>query len=109
MNNVSQNAFAPEGAKTVTLSVTASSGNVQVRTNANARERHVRIYNPSTTVTVFVRFGADNTVAATTTTDMPIAPGRTEILSAAGDWVAAIGSAAGPTTVYFTPGEGGLS
>jgi len=106
---VDQAAFAPEQKGTKNLSVTASSGNVQWRTNTNARAHHCQIYNPSATVIVFVEFGSDNTVAASTTASIPVAPGRTVILSGAGDWVAAIGSAAGPTTVYFTPGYGGLS
>lgn len=107
MNNVSLDGFRPGVAATVNLSVTASTGNVQVQTGN--RYRHVRIWNPSATVIVFVEFGDTNAVTASTTTSMPVAPGQTIIVSCPYQWIAAIGSAAGPTVTYFTPGEGGLS
>lgn len=102
-NTVNVPAFEPVPGGTVTLSVTASSGNKQW--NAGNLSRHCRIYNPSTTVTVFVEFG-DSAVAATTTTSAPVGPGQTQVFASGQPYVAAIGSAAGPTTVYFTPGEG---
>lgn len=107
---VNQPAFAPDMGATVNHSVTASSTTaLQVRTNANAREPHVRVYNSSSTVIVFIRFGDSAVTAASATADMPVAPGQTVIVACAGDYVRAIGSAAGPTTVYYTPGWGGLS
>src|SRR5690242_728936 len=104
MNNVNQPAFTPDPAATVNLGVTASTGRVLVRTTTKL-PRHCRIYNSSATVIVFVESGG-STVTASTSTSMPIPPGEVEVISLLGDYVAAIGSAAGPTTVYFTPGEG---
>jgi hypothetical protein len=101
--NVNQPAFRPVPGGTVNLSVTDSSANLEVQ--AANTNRHVRIYN-SGTVTVFVCPGADNTVEASTTADMPVAPGTIEIISCPHPYIAAIGASAGPTTVYFTPGEG---
>ena len=101
--NVNQPAFRPEPAKTVNISANAASQNVQIQAADNSR--HIRVFN-SGTITVFIRFGADNTVTATTTTDIPIAPGTVEILSGPHPWVAAIGISAGPSIIYFTPGEG---
>lgn len=108
MHNINQPAFAPEGGLTKNLSVTGSTGNVQWRTGSasSGASAHCRVYNSSATVIVFIKFGSSNTVTASTTADVPIPPGQVEIFSADGDWVAAIGSAAGPTTVYFTPGHG---
>lgn len=100
--NVSQPAFRPEAGKTVNLAASGSSANVQIQTADNTR--HIRVFN-SGTVTVFIRFGADNTVAASLTTDIPIAAGTVEVLSAPHPWVAGI-TAGTAATVYFTPGEG---
>ena len=101
MNNFNVPAFTVCGA-TVNLAATGSSSNVQVRTAPTSR--HIRIWN-SGTVAVFVEFGADNTVAATTAASMPIAPGNTEVLSCAYEYVAAI-TGSGTATIYITPGEG---
>lgn len=97
-------AFRPDPKSTVILAVTAASQALQVRTNNNSR--HLRVYNPSATVIVFVEFSNNSGIVATTTTGMPVPPGGVEIFSGVDQYIAAIGSAAGPTNVYFTPGEG---
>lgn len=101
--NINQPAFSPEAGKTVNISASNVSANVQVRTNANAHERHCRVFN-SGSVTVFIATGPTG-LTASATTDMPLAAGATEIIAMAGDFAAAITSS-GTSTVYFTPGEG---
>lgn len=101
-NRVDQPAFRA-GGSTVNLSVTGSTGNVQVQ-SANLSP-HVRIFN-SGSVVAFVKAGADNTVTASATADMPIAPGTVEIIACPHPYIAAIGASAGPAVLYFTPGEG---
>jgi hypothetical protein len=94
--------FRPADGSTVSINVAATTANVQV--SASTGVQQVRIMNNGT-ATVWIRFGTDNTVAATTS-HMPVGPGTTEVLSHQGPlWVAAI--AAGATgLIYFTPGEG---
>jgi len=64
----------------------------------------IRVANTSTTVHVAVRAGA-GAQTAVLTTDVVIPPMRSVILAANAQFtgVAAIGSAAGPTTVNFAP------
>jgi hypothetical protein len=94
--------FRPAANQTVSINVGSSSANVQVTASSGLQQ--VRIMNNGT-ATVWIRFGTDNTVTATTS-NMPVGPGTTEVLSHQGPlWVAAI--AAGATgLIYFTPGEG---
>lgn len=94
--------FSPAGNQTVSINVSASSQNVQV--TASSGMQQVRLMNNGT-ATVWIRFGTDNTVTATTS-NLPIAAGAAEVLSHQGPlYVAAI--AAGATGfIYFTPGEG---
>ena len=102
--NVNQPAFAPDQAATVNLVATNASARVQVRTNTNARSHHFRIFN-SSTVTVFIETG-DVSIVASASTGYPVAAGTVEVITAHGDYAAAITSAAGSNTIYFTPGEG---
>jgi hypothetical protein len=94
--------FCPAVAQTVSINVGASSANVQVTTGTGLTQ--VRVMNNGT-ATTWLRFGTDNTVAATTS-NLPVGPGTIEVFSVpAPVWVAAI--AAGSTgLIYFTPGEG---
>jgi len=97
------NPFAPAAGQTVNIDVASSSANVQVTSGTGIT--NIRVMNNGT-ATAWIKFGADNTVAATTATGVPIGPGVTEVLSAQSPvWVAAI--AAGSTgKIYFTPGSG---
>jgi hypothetical protein len=69
----------------------------------------IRVYNASTSA-IFIRKGTDATVTAALT-DMPIAPGATEVLTLANNpsspitHIAAI-SASGTNTLYITTGSG---
>lgn len=103
MNNVNQPAFAAAGkALTVNLGVTNASQRIQVQTGNISR--HVRIYNSSAN-DVFIEIG-DVGITAALATGMPIKAGTTQILALGELYIAAIASVAGPSTVYFTPGEG---
>ncbi len=101
--------FRPTPASTVNLSVTSSSSRVQVLTATSLADVSgssvVRLYNAGSVV-VFVAFG-DSTVTATTTANMPIAPGSVEAfrVNPAQTHVAGI-TAAGTATLYATPGAG---
>jgi hypothetical protein len=98
------NPFKPT-ANTVSISVGAASANVQIDASVSVW-RQIRIMNNGS-ATAWIRFGTDNTVAATTAADIPIGPGTCEVMTvhATPIWVAAI--AAGATgSIYFTPGAG---
>jgi hypothetical protein len=110
MSNVNQPAFRAEG-PTVFQNVTATSVAVQVLVTPN---RHVRVYNAGTNV-VYIRAGGSGVVAAipvagTPAWGIPLAPGEVEVIRIAdGDsqgHIAAIAAVAGPTPVFYTPGEG---
>ena len=92
-------AFQPLEQGTVSLAATTSSGNVAV----NVRGQ-VRVYN-SGTVPVFINLATGNSITASTTADVPIAPGTVEVLTGVGDHIAGI-TASGSATIYFTPGAG---
>ena len=88
---------------TVTVSATASSvgGSIDcAAVSANA----VYVVNTSTTLNVAVRIGA-GAQTAVLTTDIRLAPMQSVLIGANPQVtnVAAIGSAAGPTAVAFTP------
>lgn len=98
--------FSPHVGKTVLINVSSSSQAVKVSDNPGPRQ--VRIMNDGT-ATIWVAFGNSSAVSSSTTANLPIAAGATEVLTAAiGDgplYAAAI--AAGATgKVYFTPGSG---
>lgn len=97
------NPFFPRKGQTKTLAVTTTTARVQVLDNASSTSTYnVRIYNAGT-VAAFINWG-DGTVTAATT-DMPIAPGATEVLSLQGSNIAAI-TASGTATLYITEGSG---
>ena len=95
--------FRPAGGQTVNVNVAATSGNVQVTSGSGLVQ--IRVHNDGS-ATAWIKHGIDNTVAATTTADIPVGPGARDILTLQGPvWMAAI--AAGTTgKIYFTPGEG---
>jgi hypothetical protein len=103
-NTVNQPAFANNPLGTVNIAANASSQNVQIVSDKRLCN-HVRVYNSGASP-VFIEFGGSNSVAATTTTSMPIGAGDTRVFRLGGIWVAAIAGSAGPFTIYFTPGEG---
>lgn len=102
--NVSQQPFTPSAKGTVSISVTASSNNVQYQATEDANSC-VRLYNSSSTVIIFVEIDS-SPVVATTTNSMPIPPGGVAIIGGPYQYIAAIGSAAGPSVLYITPGNG---
>ena len=100
--------FTPRIDQTKSITVGAASANVQITEPGS----QLRVVNDGS-ATVWINWGGDNTVTADLTTDIPIRPGETEVLSVpyvpvpspGALWVAAI--AAGATgVIYFTPGEG---
>jgi len=97
-----QQAFRWDGAATVTLAATATTGRVQIQTTAGSTQA-VRIYNTSSG-TVFVACG-DVTVVATVAAGLPVAPGSVEILGCNQTHIAGITSI-GTATLYLTAGTG---
>jgi hypothetical protein len=102
--NRNQPAFRPNPKSTVILAATAASQNIQVQTGNNCS--HLRVYNPSATLMMFIEFGDSNAITSSVTTGTPVPPGAVEIFSCPYQFVAVIGSGAGPTNVYLTPGHG---
>ena len=96
--------FKPTG-DTVNIAVASSSANVQIEPDSTIW-RKIRVMNNGT-ATVWIRFGADSSVAASASKDIPIGSGGTEVFTvhATPIWVAAI-AAASTGSIYFTPGEG---
>ena len=89
---------------TVNISATVASANVALA--AAGGTRNVRVYNDGS-VAVFINFGTSNSVTASASTSIPVAPGSTQIFSVPGEQthVAAVtGSSTG--TIYFTSGYG---
>lgn len=97
-----QQAFRWDGAATVTLAATATTGRAQIQTAAGGTQA-VRVYNAGTGA-VFVACG-DVTVVATTAAGLPIAPGSVEVLGCNQTHIAGITST-GTATVYLTAGTG---
>jgi len=91
-----------QGGATVTLSGTTTSSNAAI--SAGLSNSIVAVRN-SGAVTVFVKFGNDNTVAATTS-DTAISAGETVYLAKGQeqDYVA-VRTASSTATVYATPGD----
>jgi hypothetical protein len=89
-----QSAFRTDGAATVSLAATATTGRVQIQTAAGGTQ-NVRVYNA----------GGDVTVVATTAAGLPIAPGAVEIVGCNQTHIAGITST-GTATLYLTPGTG---
>lgn len=95
-------AFAPVPNSTVNIVLSAASQHVQFQSGSFAR--HCRVVN-SGTAAAFIEFGT-STVTASVTASMAILPNTDRIFSAPYPFVAAIGGTG--STLYFTPGEGGL-
>jgi len=99
--------FRSSPAKTVNIDVSSSSQAVKIWEN-DGETKQVRIMNNGT-ATVWVAFGP-STVAATTTSGMPVGPGVIEVLTVSSNQAAplyAAAIAAGSTgKIYFTPGTG---
>lgn len=104
MSYVYVRAFQPAAGNTVNIAVGAASSNIQI-TRPNMGTQTIRFHN-SGTATVFVNFGKDNTVTASTTTSIPLLPNSVETFTIMNDsgFVAAIGSATG-NTLYITTGD----
>jgi hypothetical protein len=104
------NLFTPKAQGTTSIAVTAASQRVLL--SKPAASMQIRIKNISSTDVVYVNFG-DVTVVATipvgaTPGSMPIGAGETAGVTVPEGvtYVAAIAGVAGPTTVFFTPGNG---
>jgi hypothetical protein len=104
------NLFTPKAQGTTSIAATATTARVLL--SKPAASMQIRIKNISTTDVVYVNFG-DSTVVATipsgsTGGSMPIGAGETAGVTVPEGitHVAAIASVAGPTTVFFTPGNG---
>lgn len=94
---------------TYALSVAATSGGVAIPVVAS---QQCRIVNTSATVAVFVQFGVTSATAVIPTPGSPngaiaVNPNDTVVVDvpAGSNYVAMIGSAAGPTSVYFSFGK----
>lgn len=103
---------------TVAISVTASSNRVQIAaTDSTAPALKCRVTNTSTTLYVGIQFGDSSVTAAFPTAgtaggaelDGLLAPGESAVFAVpkGTTYVAAIGSAAGPTYVAFALGSEG--
>jgi len=97
-----QQAFRWDGAATVTLAATATTGRVQIQTAAGGTQA-VRVYNAGTGA-VFVACG-DVTVVATVAAGLPVAPGSVEVLGCNATHIAGI-TGTGTATLYVTAGTG---
>lgn len=85
-----------------TSNMTASSVSANVAISANAPSL---VISNEGAVTVYVKFGADSTVVATTS-DLPILAGSVQVFGKGGaSYVAAV-TASSTAKVYFTPGYG---
>lgn len=104
--------FHPTAGATKNIVAGVASSNINLIAGGAAPGTiQVMVYN-SGTATVFIKQGADNTVAATLTADTPLPAGSLQVFSfnvpaatPGGLWIAAI-SASAAQTVYFTPGAG---
>lgn len=97
-------------AVTVNLGVTAGSATVQVLSANSVQDQKnytFRVSNPGA-APVWIELGP-STVTAALATGIPILTGQTEKFAVAPGTthVAAIGTAAGPVTIYVTPGAEG--
>lgn len=98
--------FRPVPNGTVSITAVSSNGTAALNTAIMPGMISCRIHNNSTGTTAFVEFGGAATVAAVTTTSIPIPPGAIEVMSIdQSTFVAAITSS-GTATVYFTKGYG---
>ena len=96
--------FQPTPGATVNINVASSSANVAV--SAATAGCQVRIMNDGT-ATAWIKFGTDNTVAATTAAGMPVGAGVTEVVTVPTGPIYVAAIAAGSTgKIYFTPGSG---
>jgi hypothetical protein len=97
-----QQVFRTDGAATVTLAATATTGRVQIQTAVGGTQ-NVRLYNAGT-VAVFVECGTV-AVVATVAASLPVAPGAVEVIGCNQTYFAGI-TASGTATLYITPGTG---
>jgi hypothetical protein len=102
-------AFKPDYTGTVTIAVTAASQTVPIPGNGEFLE----VQNTSATVVIFIVSTFVGGAAAAVATSYPVLPGQSKLIRR--NWqsnvpqdnaVSVIGGAAGPTTVYVTPGMG---
>jgi hypothetical protein len=95
--------FSPGSKATVTLAVTASTGNVQVEAT---EIYHAMILYNAGTKDCFIELGETNAVTASATQSMPLKAGASRLVIAA-PYVAAICGGTDSTTLWVTPGDGG--
>ena len=98
--------FRPVSNSTVNISAGTSSTRIAITDPGVQQGGALRIYN-SSAVNVFVAIG-DVTVTASTSTNMPIAPGSVEVVQvpAGATYVAAIVASGSGNVIYFTSGVG---
>lgn len=109
------NAFQPGILAQTTVSVGAASAFTVIPSTTGGTGQFasggesVEVWN-SGTLAVFVEFcgGGNPTIAATVANSYPVGPGQVKVVAMhPGDsGVSCIGAGAGPTTVYFTRGNG---
>lgn len=91
--------FMPNGSASTSAATSTTSASAAL----DAYSNNVRVYNAGATA-AFIRFAVGATTAVVT--DMPIAPGATEVFTKGNATVASAILASGTGTVYFTCGEG---
>jgi hypothetical protein len=97
-------AFRPFASGTVNIAATTSSGRVTLPVPVN-EESTVLVHNAGTTL-AFVEFGPSASVAASTTTSMPIPAGAHRVVQTGKATGAAAIMASSTATIYFTAGTG---
>jgi hypothetical protein len=104
-------AFRPmvaSGTKPLAVSTTATSTVVFASAAALGDTRTIRIANAGGN-TAWLEFGATTAVAATVTQSLPLASNSAIVLAVGPDALAVSGiTATGTTSVYITPGYGGI-
>lgn len=99
--------FHPKKSDTVSITLAATPSAALKITDAPGLIQ-VRVMNDST-ATAFIVF-SDNTASASTSVDVPIGSGGTEVFTfdapAAGLWVSAVVATGTPGKLYITPGVG---
>jgi hypothetical protein len=98
-------AFSPQ-TNTVNVAISNTSANVSLGPIYGTTGGQVRVHN-SSSQTVFIAFGPNNTVTASLSTSLPLPPGDVEVFTVPTQvaYIAVIAAAAGGT-LYATLGEG---
>lgn len=100
-------AFGPRAEATVSVNASAVTSSVRFNdTSVNPAVPTVRVVNTGSVV-VFVEFG-DSAVEASATTSMPLRPDSEMIVHPGGSSYCAAVTASGASTIFITPGYGGI-